>query len=191
MKAWFAAVFLAACVPGWSAGDALARKSAAIWEEAARKKLAEETSNEGGGDLQIGESTLHLTSLKLRLGPLKTPGDLHGGQEMSELVGRGKGGSRIAIGSVSITAATTPEHVAGQTFEIARTNTTEIVMPDGAKWRFQDGGVTFLQTGVSNVHLLIEGRAVPLNRPKAAPVRVSGEVRAGVELLPARASSSP
>jgi hypothetical protein len=189
------ALLAAASLAAWAGGraaenvaaqDEASRKSAAIWEESTRKKLSEGLDIEGGGDLLVGGSTLQLSSLKLRLGPLKTPGDLQGGQEPSELLGKGKGGGSVTIGGVSITAATTPEHVSGQTFEIGPGGATEIVMPDGAKWRFKDGGINFLHAGASNVHLLIEGHAIPVANPKAAPVRVTGELVAGLELLPAR-----
>lgn len=161
--------------------DAVARKSAEIWGESTRRKMNEGLDAEGGGDLQVGGAILRLTRLKLRLGPLKTPGDLQGGQAPSELHGAGKGAARFVVGGISIVAATTPDQVSGQTFEIGPKDAAEIVMPDGAKWRLQEGGINFLHAGVSNVHLLIEGRAVPFHDPKASAVRVTGELTAGLE----------
>ncbi len=186
----FSAILAAALLAGSSARgggnaaetDAVARKSAAIWEESTRRKMNEGLDAEGGGDLQVGGAILRLTRLKLRLGPLKTPGDLHGGQAPSELFGKGKGAGRFAVGGITLSAATTLDQVSGQTFEIGPKDAAEIVMPDGAAWRLKEGGINFLQASVSNVHLLIEGRAVPSNNLKASAVRVTGELTAGLEL---------
>lgn len=164
----------------------LSRKSEAIWEESSRKKNSRMADEAEGGDLQVGDKILHLTRLQLRLGPLKTPGDLHGGQNPSELTGHAEGGASLSIGNVAVSAAIHAEQITGQTHEIGSGETTEIVMSDGSRWRFKDGGINFLQSEHPKIHLVIEGLAIPVSNPKAVPVHVSGELVANVELLPAR-----
>lgn len=171
-----------------AAQQELNKKSEALWEESSRRKNTRMSDETDGGDLQVGDKVLHLSSLRLRLGPLKTPGDLHGGQNPSELDGHAEGGASLSIGNVAVSAAIHPEQVTGQTHEISPEETTEIVMSDGSRWRFKDGGINFLQSERPKIRLVIEGHAIPVSNPKAVPVRVSGELVANVELLPARAA---
>lgn len=174
-----------------AAQEELGKKSAAIWEESSRRKNAHGNNSPGGGTLQVGTRTLHLTSLTLQLGSLKTPGDLQGGQAPSVISGKAGDTVALTIGGVGITAATRAEEVTGQTHEIGAAEDTEIVMSDGSKWRFKDGGINFTLVEEPNVHFVIEGHAIPVSDPKAKPVRVSGELVASVELLPARGAPPP
>ncbi len=155
------------------------------WKESTERKNGRHDPVRGGGQVTFDGHVVALNDLTLYLGPLKTPGDLAGGQAPSELVGSSTNGVSLSIKGIPIEAAVRADQVSGQTCEIKSGTViaAEIVAEDGARWRIQDGLVNFLRVEQGALFVMIEGRVAPEGDTNAAAVKLSADLQARVANL--------
>ncbi len=157
-------------------------KSDKIWEEAEKEKERKKNAGAENGSLMMSGQAVPVPGLTLTLGLLKSPGDINGGQEPSQLKSAPSGISSLNLSSLPIEAATNGQQLMGQMINFTEelSTNTELVSGDGKKWKFVDGFIQFVRAERNIIFISIDANVVDASGGSSDKVRVTGDLQATV-----------